>query len=162
RNSDSNSNTASPSNNSNSDSNSNTASSLNNSNTASSLNNSNTASSLNNSNTASLLNNSDSINSTASSLSNNNNNDSNTTSLLNNNTNTTSLIPVNITGRKSCSKVWLWAIKSADGQSAACKLYDFTCTTADHSTSTIRYHLIREHDKHDLIVKSSEESEKPN
>ncbi|CAF1429377.1 unnamed protein product [Adineta steineri] len=141
-------NISSPLNNSNSDSNSNTSSSLNNSNTASSLNNSNTASSLNNSNTAS-------------SLSNNNNNDSNTTSLLNNNTNTTSLIPVNITGRKSCSKVWLWAIKSADGQSAACKLCDFTCTTADHSTSTIRYHLIKEHDKYDLIVKSSEESDKP-
>ena len=65
----------------------------------------------------------------------------------------TSLLPINIIGRKSTSTVWLYAIKSDDGKMATCRLCDYTCSVVDHSTSTIRYHLIREHDKHDLIMK---------
>jgi hypothetical protein len=115
--------------------------------------NNNTASPLNNSSSSS-----DSNSNTASSFDNN----TNTTPLPNNNDSiTTSSIPTNIIGRKSRSKVWLYAKKSEDNQSASCQLCDFTCSVVDHSTSTIRYHLIREHDRHDLIVKSLSTSKTP-
>ncbi|CAF5131060.1 unnamed protein product, partial [Rotaria socialis] len=48
-----------------------------------------------------------------------------------------------ITGRKSTSSVWEFATKSDDGKHATCKLCNYTCTSSNHSTSTIRHHLIQ-------------------
>ncbi|CAF2860814.1 unnamed protein product [Rotaria sp. Silwood2] len=126
----------------------NSASSFNNNTTSSSSSsNNNTTSSSFNNNTTSSSNNSNKITSSS--------NNSNTTTSSSSNTGSTStlLLPTNISGRKSTSKVWLYAIKSDDGKMASCLLCDYTCTIVDHSTSTIRYHLIHEHDKYDLIIK---------
>ncbi|CAF1545416.1 unnamed protein product [Adineta ricciae] len=56
--------------------------------------------------------------------------------------------------RRNVSNVWLYATKSEDGKTATCGICGFTCTTASHSTSTIRYHLIRRHNKVELIINS--------
>ena len=61
----------------------------------------------------------------------------------------------NPNGRKISSNVWLYAMKSDDNKQAVCRLCGFTCTTSSHSTSSIRHHLIRQHDKYDLIINSS-------
>lgn len=58
----------------------------------------------------------------------------------------------NPTGRRITSNVWLYATKSDDGKSATCKICNFTCTTSAHSTSAIRHHLIRRHNKLDLVI----------
>ncbi|CAF3997905.1 unnamed protein product [Rotaria magnacalcarata] len=63
-----------------------------------------------------------------------------------------------ITGRKSSSEVWLYATKSDDGQLATCKLCNYTCTSSSHSTSTIRYHLIRKHKKHNFLLNTTASS----
>lgn len=60
-----------------------------------------------------------------------------------------------IVGRSLVSKVWLYAKKADDGQKAFCSLCDFTCSCDDHSTSTIRRHLISKHKKTDLIMEPS-------
>jgi len=61
-------------------------------------------------------------------------------------------------GRKSSSNVWQYAIKSGDGKTAICQLCIYTCALVSHSTSTIRYHLIHQHNKQDLIINSSSSS----
>ncbi|CAF1458616.1 unnamed protein product [Adineta steineri] len=58
----------------------------------------------------------------------------------------------NSNGRRSTSNVWRYATKSEDGKTATCHLCDFKCATSGHSTSTIRYHLIRRHNKTELII----------
>lgn len=78
------------------------------------------------------------------------NNSNGANSQLTLSTQTSSNTPI-IVGRSLVSKVWLYAKKSDDGQKAACSLCDFTCSCDDHSTSTIRRHLISKHKKTDLI-----------
>ncbi|CAF4397467.1 unnamed protein product [Rotaria sp. Silwood2] len=73
---------------------------------------------------------------------------------------TTSSIHQNFPNRKSQSSVWLYATKSEDGKSATCNLCGYACAVVSHSTSTIRYHLIRQHDKYDLIISPSSSSSK--
>jgi hypothetical protein len=82
-------------------------------------------------------------------------NNNTTSSSDNTNSTLTSSLHNNITGRQSSSIVWQYAIKSHDGKTATCQLCDYTCTVGGHSTSTIRYHLIRKHNKYDLIVQPS-------
>ncbi|CAF1348346.1 unnamed protein product, partial [Rotaria sordida] len=77
----------------------------------------------------------------------------------NNPTTTTPSIRQKFPNRKS-SNVWLYATKSEDGKSATCNLCGYVCAVVCHSTSTIRYHLIRQHDKYDLIISRSSPSSK--
>ena len=69
-----------------------------------------------------------------------------------------SITPI-IVGRTLISKVWSYAKKSDDGRKALCLLCDFTCSCDDHSTSTIRRHLISKHNKTDLVKEPSSSTE---
>ncbi|CAM4985041.1 unnamed protein product [Rotaria socialis] len=67
-----------------------------------------------------------------------------------------------ITGRKSTSAVWEFATKSDDGKHATCKLCNYTCTSSNHSTSTIRHHLIQKHKKYHLLLNTKASSSSTN
>lgn len=61
----------------------------------------------------------------------------------------------NLGSRRYSSNVWLYATKSDNGKTAKCSLCPYSCALPSHSTSTIRYHLIHQHNKHDLVIDSS-------
>ena len=77
-----------------------------------------------------------------------------------NDSSTTITVNKNFSGRNSSSKVWLYATKSDDSKLATCNLCGHAYSVASHSTSAIRYHLIRKHKKHDLIINPSSSSSK--
>ena len=57
-------------------------------------------------------------------------------------------------------KVWHYATKSNDGKLATYDLCGHAYSVVSHSTSTIRYHLIRKHKRHHLIINPSPSSSK--
>jgi len=99
-------------------------------------------------------------NNTLTSSSSQHNNNSTTTTTNNNISTLTSTSNHYPGGRKSTSDVWKYAKKLNDGTTAKCNICDFTCVMSAHSTSSIRYHLIRKHQKQDLVIDSSS-SNKP-
>ena len=87
----------------------------------------------------------------------------NSTSALSDSINgaTTSPNDLMFSSQKFSSNVWLYATKSDDGCIARCNLCDYTCSSKSHSTSTIRYHLIHKHKKHDLVINQSSSTSTP-